>query len=201
MLTFATITKPLKISLIMLLLITLLTGLIYPGLITLIAQIIFPRQANGSLLQKGQIVIGSKLIGQNFTSDKYFSGRPSVTPDGPYNGGYSSGSNMGPSNPNYLATVKQRIFDLQKINKTTAKVPIDLVLASGSGLDPDISVEAAFFQVPRIAKARQIEEKQIADLIQELHKGAIFNILGAKYVNVLELNLALDAMHISKEAQ
>ncbi len=202
MFSLAIVIKPLKVSVIMLLLLSVLTGLLYPGFITLLAQILFPTQSNGSLLLQDQKVIGSKLIGQNFASARYFAGRPSTTPDTPYNGAYSSGSNMGPSNPKYLNTVQQRILELQNINQTKEKVPIDLVLSSGSGLDPDISVEAALFQVSRISKARNLPERQIVDLIRKLQKGTLLNIFGTEHVNVLELNLALDsAVNTKKDAQ
>ena len=173
-----------------------MTGILYPGLITVVAKLLFPDQAQGSLIKSNDQVVGSALIGQYFSVDKYFIGRPSVTPNAPYNAAFSSGSNLAPSNQTYLSAVRQRVLDLQKINQTQNKVPIDLVTASGSGLDPDISFQAALFQIPRIAAARKIQAKQLEKLVRNSQKKNIFDPLGTITVNVLKLNLALDAMPV-----
>lgn len=172
---------------------TFLTGLIYPLLVTGMAQIFFPWQANGSLLKRNGQNIGSLLIGQSFTDPSYFWGRPSATSPFPYNGEASSGSNSGPSNLTYLTTVKERIMHLKKNNLSNdILIPVDLVTASASGLDPDISPLAAHYQIPRIAKTRHLPEHVIAELIQQQMKPHIYSLLGEPHINVLQLNLALD---------
>jgi potassium-transporting ATPase KdpC subunit len=194
--------REIRPAIVVLVALTLITGLVYPLLLTGIAQVIFPHQANGSLIEQNGKVIGSELIGQNFTTDKYFHGRPSATtaPDpkdpsktvpAPYNAANSGGSNLGPSNKALIDRVKGNIATLQKENPGTV-VPIDLVTTSASGLDPDISPEAALFQVPRIAKARKLPEDQIRQLIDDDTEGRLFGLLGEPRVNVLQLNLALD---------
>ncbi len=192
--------KQLKTAIIMLIIFTLLTGLIYPGLVTGLAQLLFPWQANGSMLVQNGKRLGSVLIGQSFTDPKYFWGRPSATTPYPYNAELSTGSNLGPSNPDFLKTVKERVAALQKSNpQNQVKVPVDLVTASGSGLDPDISPYGAYYQAPHIALARQIPEAQVYALIQKNIQRRIFGIFGEPRVNVLELNLALDNISMQKE--
>jgi potassium-transporting ATPase KdpC subunit len=181
---------------------TLITGVAYPFAMTGIAQLLFPYQAQGSLVDRDGKVIGSTLIGQEFTSDRYFHGRPSATtkPDpndstkavpAPYNAGNSGGSNLGPTSKALIERIQADIDKLKQENPA-APVPIDLVTTSGSGLDPHISPEAALFQVPRIAKARNLPENRIRQLIAENTTGPLGGLLGEARVNVLELNLALD---------
>ncbi|MCX7119540.1 MAG: potassium-transporting ATPase subunit KdpC [Legionellales bacterium] len=173
------------------LLLTIITGYVYPLVITGLAQGVFPWKANGSiLLEQGQAV-GSKWIGQNFTSDDYFWGRPSVTSNGVYNGLASGGSNLGPSNPVLLDAMNARIAEHHWIQKP---IPVDLVTASGSGLDPDISPEAAYYQMERVASARQLSVAQVQALILAHTRGRTLHLFGEPRVNVLQLNLALDAL-------
>ena len=196
--------REIRSAIVVLVALTLITGLVYPLAITGIAQVIFPHQANGSLIERDGKVIGSELIGQNFTSDKYFHGRPSATtaPDpkdasktiaAPYNAANSGASNLGPSNKALVDRVKGDIATLQKENPGKA-VPIDLVTTSGSGLDPDISPEAALFQAPRVAKARNLPEDRLRQLVEDKTEGRWFGILGEPRVNVLQLNLAIDRL-------
>src|SRR3989344_3533688 len=160
--------RQIKPGLLILIFFTILTGVIYPILVTGIAQLVFPWKANGSIVEKNGHSIGSFLIGQSFTDPRYFYSRPSATSPFPYNGEASSGSNMGPSNPNFIATVKERVSNFQKIDISNHLIPVDLVTASGSGLDPDISPYAAFYQAPRIAKLRNVPEDEIKQLIERL---------------------------------
>lgn len=187
--------KKIKITLLLWLIFTILTGVLYPLSITLIAKLTCPWKASGSFVRNHDKRVGSLLIGQPFSDLKYFWGRISATPDFPYNALYSSGSNLAPTNPLLLAQVKERIKLLQEadpLNKND--IPVDLVTASGSGLDPDISLEAAIYQVPRVARVRKIQEKDLHMLIQYLAKNRILFFLGQPRVNVLELNLALDGL-------
>ncbi|WP_454781872.1 potassium-transporting ATPase subunit KdpC [Legionella sp. WA2022007384] len=196
--------KQIKTALIFLLLFSILTGLIYPAVVTAIAQIFFPYRANGSLLLVNDKPIGSALIGQYFDAPDYFWGRPSATPPFPYNGAHSSGSNMGPSNPNLLAIVQQRVDKLQQYNledptkMNKQLIPVDLVTASASGLDPEISPLAAYYQIPRIAKARHISEQEIQQLVNQLIKKRTLHLLGEPRISVLELNLALDHIRTNR---
>lgn len=185
--------KQLKTAIILLCMFTLLTGLIYPALVTSIAQLFFPFQANGSLIQHGNKLVGSELIGQSFTKANYFWGRPSATTPFPYNAKNSSGSNLGPTNPDFLSAIKTRVMTLQESDAHKQKsIPVDLVTTSASGLDPEISPFAAQYQISRIAKARGIPEQKIHLLIQRFTKNRYLGILGEPRLNVLQLNLALD---------
>jgi K+-transporting ATPase ATPase C chain len=172
---------------------TLLTGILYPLFITGTAQAFFPHQANGSLILNNGQVLGSQLIGQEFDDPRYFWGRLSATSPYPYNAASSSGSNLGPTNPALIAEVKTRIADLRAADPSnTAPIPVDLVTSSGSGLDPDISVAASEYQIPRVAEARGLSENVIRALVNKYTQGRQFGIFGEPHVNVLELNLALD---------
>ena len=172
---------------------TLITGVIYPGVVTGIAQIIFPRQANGSIIIFGGQARGSVLIGQLFDDPRYFWGRPSATSPLPYNAAASTGSNLGPSNPALIDAVRSRIAALKAADPgNNLLIPVDLVTSSGSGLDPQISPAAAYYQVPRIARARGLSEQSIRQLVDKYTQGRWLGILGEPRVNVLELNLALD---------
>ena len=170
-----------------------LTGLLYPLAVTGLAQMIFPHQANGSLIVKDGKPVGSVLIGQSFTDPKYFWGRPSATTPNAYNASASSGSNLGPTNPALTDAVKQRIAALRVADPgNTAPVPVDLVTASGSGLDPEISPAAAQYQLARVAKARGLSTSQVQSLVNEYTSGRQLGVFGEPRVNVLQLNLALD---------
>ena len=171
---------------------TILTGILYPGLVTVIAQSLFPHQANGSLIRREDHTIGSSLIGQSFTSSKYFWGRVSATSPSPYNAASSSGSNLGPTNVALTAAVQDRVNALKQYDTTKGLVPVDMVTSSASGLDPHISPAAAEYQVTRIAKSRNLSEEKLRDLVAQCTQGREFGLLGEPRVNVLELNIALD---------
>jgi len=195
--------REIRPAIVLLLALTLITGLAYPLVMTAVAGAIFPKQAEGSLIEKDGKVIGSALIGQEFTSEKYFHGRPSATvaPDpndstktvpAPYNAANSGGSNLGPTSKALNDRVKEDVEKL-KAENPSQPVPIDLVTTSASGLDPDISPDAALFQVPRVAKARNLPEDRVRELVNENIRDRLGGLLGEPCVNVLALNLALDA--------
>jgi K+-transporting ATPase ATPase C chain len=194
--------QQLRPALVMIVLFTVITGLIYPFAMTGIAKVVFPRQAAGSLVERDGRVVGSTLIGQVFADDKYFHGRPSATSapdpkdssktvDAPYNAANSAGSNLGPTSKTLIERVQGDV-DKRKQENPSAQVPTDLVTASGSGLDPHISPAAALFQVPRVAKARNMPEERVRQLVQDRVEGRTLGIFGEPRVNVLLLNLALD---------
>jgi K+-transporting ATPase ATPase C chain len=182
-------------ALALLLLFTVLTGALYPAVVTAAAQLMFPSEANGSLIAKGGVVHGSRLIGQPFSSPGYVWSRPSATSPVPYNGASSSGSNQGPVNPALAEAVKQRIEALRAADPgNTAAVPVDLITASGRGLDPHISPAAALYQAERVARARALDPATVKRLVNEHTEERTLGLLGEARVNVLELNLALDAL-------
>src|SRR5579864_8421500 len=195
--------REIRPAFIILVMLTLITGLAYPLAITAVAGVIFPKQAEGSLIEKDGKVVGSALIGQEFKEAKYFHGRPSATTTAdpadatktvpaPYNAANSSGSNLGPTSKALSDRIKED-DDKLKAENPSMPVPVDLVTTSGSGLDPDISPEAALFQVPRVAKARNMPEDQVRQLVADKTEGRLAGFLGEPRVNVLALNLALDA--------
>ena len=171
---------------------SILTGILYPCVVTAIAQTFFPHQANGSLIRQNNHAIGSKLIGQQFTNPKYFWGRVSATSPFAYNAAASSGSNFGPSNVALISAAEDRIKALKQYETPERLVPVDLVTSSASGLDPHISPAAAEYQIPRIAKLRNVSEDKLRALISASTEGRQFGLLGEIRVNVLELNIALD---------
>ncbi|MBV9260073.1 MAG: K(+)-transporting ATPase subunit C [Pseudolabrys sp.] len=196
--------KEIRPALVFIIGLTLITGLLYPLAMTGLAGVLFPYQAQGSLIEQDGKVVGSALIGQVFADDKYFHGRPSATNtpdpkdatktvDAPYNAANSGGSNLGPTSKALADRIKSDVDTLKKENPSAA-VPVDLVTTSGSGLDPDISPEAAFFQVPRVAKARSLPEDRVRGLVNSQIQGRTLGLLGEPRVNVLRLNLALDAV-------
>jgi potassium-transporting ATPase KdpC subunit len=180
-------------ALILLIVLTVVTGVIYPVIVTVIAQVVFPHQANGSLIVKDGKVVGSALIGQPFDDPKYFWGRPSATSPFPYNAASSSGSNLSPTNPALVKSVQERVEALRAADPgNTLAVPVDLVTASGSGLDPHISPAAALYQVNRVAKARRLDPGVVRDVVERHTEGRQWGFLGEPRVNVLALNLELD---------
>jgi K+-transporting ATPase ATPase C chain len=185
--------KHIRPAIMMVVLFTVLLGLAYPLGMTGLSQLLFPRQANGSLIQKDGKVIGSEIIGQNFTSPKYFHGRPSSTTV-PYDAGNTAASNYGPTSKALIARVKKDTAALHAENPSVP-VPVDLVTSSASGLDPDITPAAALFQVPRVAKARGLSDQAVRELVQSHIDGRVFGLLGEPHVNVLKLNLDLDAVN------
>ena len=196
--------RELRPAIVLVIILTLITGLIYPLVMTGIGGVLFPTQAQGSLVEIGGKVVGSTLIGQEFTSDKYFHGRPSATtaPDpndssktvsAPYNAANSGGSNLGPTNKALIDRVKADVDKLKQENPS-APVPIDLVTTTASGLDPDITPEGALFQVPRVSKARNIPEDRLRQLVNEHVEGRLLGLFGEPRVNVLALNMALDGL-------
>ncbi len=185
--------RQLRIAVIFLGLFTVITGIIYPLVVTGIAQAFFHHQANGSLIEKNGKSIGSELIGQPFSDPKYFWGRLSATAPYPYNADSSSGSNYGPTNPALKEAIQARIDALKTVDPDNNQpIPIDLVTSSASGLDPDISIAAANYQVPRVARYRGLSVEQVTALVSRFTEGRQFGILGEPRVNVLQLNLALD---------
>jgi potassium-transporting ATPase KdpC subunit len=196
--------RELRPAIVLVIILTVITGLVYPLVMTGIAGVLFPNQAQGSLVTVDGKVVGSSLIGQEFTSDKYFHGRPSATtaPDpndssktvpAPYNAANSGGSNLGPTNKALIDRVKTDVDKLKQEN-SSAPVPIDLVTTTGSGLDPDITPEGALFQVPRVAKARNIPEDRLRQLVNDHVQGRLLGLFGELRVNVLALNMALDGL-------
>ena len=194
--------KYIRPAVVITLLLTVLTGLIYPGIVTALAQLIFPYQANGSLHSVNGKLVGSDLIGQYWTSLRYFHGRPSVTvnpstgtPE-PYAADNSTASNLGPTNSALIQTVQKRVAELKKENPNAppGPVPVDLVTSTGSGLDPDISIAGALYQVPRVAQTRGLSQDKVKQLVMNNVTGRFLGIFGEPFVNVLDLNLALDAL-------
>ncbi len=187
--------KPVSRAIRMIVILTVLTGLVYPFAITGVAQLLFPLSANGSLLTRNGTVIGSELIGQPFTDPKYFWSRPSATEPFSDNAALSGASNDAPTNPALLQTIARRAHELRHADPlNTAPIPVDLVTASGSGLDPHISIASALYQLPRVARARRLDPSIVRTLVDRCTEGRTFGLLGEPRVNVLQLNLALDRL-------
>jgi potassium-transporting ATPase KdpC subunit len=193
--------KQLRPTLVVFILFTIITGIVYPLVVTGIAQVAFPEKANGSFIKKDGKIVGSELIGQPFSDPKYFWSRLSATGPYAYNAGASSGSNYGPLNPALFDAVKKRVQDLKSADSlNTQPIPVDLVTSSASGLDPHISVAAALYQVPRVARLRGLSAPQVRSLVDQFTEGRQLGFLGEPRVNVLKLNLALDETQpVSKE--
>ena len=185
--------RTVRTSISLFLVLTVVTGIIYPMAITVVAQTAFPSQSRGSVISRGGHAVGSELIGQGFTKPGYFWSRPSATGPVPYNAAASSGSNLGPSNPALESAVRERIDRLRATGNVTATIPLDLVTTSGSGLDPHISPAAAEFQIPRVAQQRGVAAADVEKLVKQYTAGPQLGVLGESRVNVLQLNLALDA--------
>jgi len=183
-------------AIILLIFLTVLTGVLYPLAVTLLAQTLFPRQANGSIIiTDGNRIVGSELIGQPFAASRYFWSRPSATTPHPYNGAASTGSNWGPASAELVILVQERAKYLRRVDpQNRAPIPVDLVTSSGSGLDPHISPAAALYQLPRVAKARGVDEQRLRRLILSHIQGRTFGVLGEPVVPVVKLNMALDNM-------
>ncbi|MBW8878202.1 MAG: potassium-transporting ATPase subunit KdpC [Acidobacteria bacterium] len=184
--------RELRPAILIFLVLTVLTGLIYPLVVTGIAQAVFPRQANGSLIVKGGLAVGSALIGQPFAGPRYFWGRPSATSPFPYDAANSSGSNLGPTNPDLIQRVKADVGRIRAAHPGKGPIPVDLVTTSASGLDPHISPAAAFYQVERVAAARGLAPAAVCQLVERHVEGRWLGLIGEPRVNVLELNLDLD---------
>jgi len=194
--------KSLRTAVLATLIFTILTGVIYPLVVTGIAQLVFPGKANGSLIKEKGKILGSELIGQPFNDPKYFWPRPSATTPYEYNGGASNASNLGPLNPELIDRIKKRIQVLRAADPTNSlPVPVDLVTASGSGLDPHISVAAARYQTGRVARSRMMEPNEVRLLVEQYTEGRQLGFLGEPRVNVLKLNLALDHVQTASETR
>jgi potassium-transporting ATPase KdpC subunit len=187
--------QPIRTAVLLFAVMTFLTGVVYPLVVTGLAQALFPRQANGSLIKMSEEKTASELVGQPFSEPRYFWGRPSATTPVAYNGTSSAGSNLGPTNPALKEAIQKRIAALLIADlENRLPIPVDLVTASGSGLDPHISPAAALYQVPRVAKSRGIDEREVVELVGQQIRDRQFGIFGEPTVHVLRLNMALDAM-------
>jgi K+-transporting ATPase ATPase C chain len=187
--------RELRAASVVLLGLTLITGIAYPLVVTGLAQVVFPHQANGSLIEVDGRIVGSELLGQAFAGERYFHGRPSATAPAAYNGLGGAGSNLGPTNPALITAVQERVAAVRsEVGDGARAVPVDLVTTSGSGLDPHISPAAALLQVPRVAQARGLKESDVKVLVESRIEQPTLGLFGAPRVNVLRLNLALDAM-------
>jgi potassium-transporting ATPase KdpC subunit len=204
--TWRALLRQLRPAIVIVLVLTIITGIIYPVVTTGVAQVLFPSQANGSLLYSNGKPVGSKLIGQYWTQSQYFHGRPSATNNlqgtpSPYEADNSAGSNLGPTNSNLVKSTQQQIDELKKENPDVAPgtpIPADLVTTSASGLDPDISVAGAYYQIPRVAKARGLSQEVVRQIVDQHITGRFLGIFGEPRVNVLDLNLALDGVQTSQ---
>jgi potassium-transporting ATPase KdpC subunit len=192
---FSEALKQLRTGSILLIVMSVLTGILYPGFTTLLGQLFFPYKANGSIVYKGDMIAGSSFIGQSFTDNKYFWGRPSATTPYPYNAESSGGSNLDPINDTFLNIAKERVIALRQADFSNDEaVPVELVTASGSGLDPEISPYAAMYQAHRIAGIRQVPQEDVERIIKQNTRPRLFGIFGEARVNVLRINMALDEL-------